>query len=99
VLEARLDIYSATSEKRVAISRHPDCVRAADGRLMCRRRTEDVTFLEAPLTPIDEAQRLAGQLNQDANALATEARRRSAMCSGALRNLARAVYPARYKEV
>jgi hypothetical protein len=51
------------------------------------------------LTPIDEAQRLAGQLNQDANALATEARRRSAMCSGALRNLARAVYPARYKEV
>ena len=34
---------------------------------------EDAKSLEVALTRIDEAQRLAGQLNQDANALADDA--------------------------
>jgi hypothetical protein len=47
--------------------------RAASRRLMSLRRTEDAKSLEAALTRIDEAQRAAGQLNQDANALAADA--------------------------
>ena len=48
-------------------------LRAANAALMSLSRTEDAKSLEAALTRIDEAQRLAGQLDQDANALAAEA--------------------------
>lgn len=40
---------------------------------MSLSRTEDAKSLEAALTRIDEAQRLAGQLNHDANAVAADA--------------------------
>ena len=36
-------------------------------------RPEDAKSLETALTQIDEAQRLAGQLDQDANGLAADA--------------------------
>jgi hypothetical protein len=74
LLDARLDIYSINFGDA---SRHLEAartaLRAANGRLMSLRRTEDAKSLEAALTGIDEAQRAAGQLNQDANALAGNA--------------------------
>ena len=74
VLDARLDIYSVNFGEA---SRHFEATRArlcaANARLMSLSRTEDTKSLEAALTRIDEAQRLAGQLNQDANALAADA--------------------------
>jgi hypothetical protein len=74
VLDARLDIYSVNFGEA---SRHFEAartaLRAANAGLMSLRRTEDAKSLEVALTWIDEAQRLAGQLNQDANALAAEA--------------------------
>ena len=48
-------------------------MRAADVRLNDLGRQEDAKRLEIALTRIDEAQRMAGQLNQDANALAADA--------------------------
>jgi hypothetical protein len=74
VLDARLDIYSVNFGNA---SRHLEAartaLRAANERLMSLRRTEDAKSLEAALTRIDEAQRAAGQLNQNANALAADA--------------------------
>ena len=74
VLDARLDIYSVNFGEA---SRHFEAarsaLRAADAGLMSLSRTEDAKSLEGALTRIDEAQRLAGQLNQDANALAADA--------------------------
>ena len=48
-------------------------MRAANARLNGLGRQEDATRLKLALTRIDEAQRMAGQLNQDANALAADA--------------------------
>jgi hypothetical protein len=74
VLDARLDIYSVNFGEA---SRHFEAarsaLRAADARLTSLGRQEDATPLQAALTRIDEAQRMAGQLNQDANALAADA--------------------------
>jgi hypothetical protein len=74
VLDARLDIYSVNFGEA---SRHLEAarsaLRAADARLNDLGRQEDATRLETALTRIDEAQRMAGQLNQDANALAADA--------------------------
>ena len=74
VLDARLDIYSVNFGEA---SRHFEVartsLRAAHARLMSLGRAEDAKSLEAALTRIDEAQRLAGQLNQDANASAADA--------------------------
>lgn len=74
VLDARLDIYSVNFGEA---SRHFEAarisLRAANARLMSLSRPEDAKALEAALSRIDEAQRLAGQLNQDANALAADA--------------------------
>ena len=74
VLDARLDIYSVNFGNA---SRHFEAartaLRAADRRLMSLSRTEDAKSLESALTRIDEAQRAAGELNQDANALAAKA--------------------------
>ena len=74
VLDARLDIYSVNFGEA---SRHLEAarsaLRAADARLSGLGRQEDAKRLESALTRIDEAQRMAGQLNQDANALAADA--------------------------
>lgn len=74
VLDARLDIYSVNFGEA---SRHFEAARtgarAASERLNGLGRQDDVKRLELALTRIDEAQRLAGQLNQDANARAAEA--------------------------
>ena len=48
-------------------------VRAAVAQLGGVERREDAKRLSVALTRIDEAQRLAGQLNQDANAVAADA--------------------------
>jgi hypothetical protein len=74
VLEARLDIYSVNFGEA---SRHFEAarsaLRAAEARLNGLGRQEDAKQLELALTRIDEAQRMAGKLNQDANALAADA--------------------------
>lgn len=74
VLDARLDIYSVNFGEA---SRHLEAarsaLRAADARLKDLSRQEDAKRLELALTRIDEAQRMAGKLNQDANALAADA--------------------------
>jgi hypothetical protein len=74
VLDARLDIYSVNFGEA---SRHLEAarraLRAADTQLNGLGRQEDAKRLKLALTRIDEAQRLAGQLNQDANALAADA--------------------------
>jgi hypothetical protein len=74
VLDARLDIYSVNFGDA---SRHFEAartaLRSADARLEGLDRQEDAKRLNAALTRIDGAQRMAGQLNQDANALAAEA--------------------------
>lgn len=74
VLDARLDIYSVNFGDA---SRHLEAarsaLRAAAAALSATGRQEDAKRLELALTRIDEAQRMAGQLNQDANALAADA--------------------------
>jgi hypothetical protein len=74
VLDARLDIYSVNFGEA---SRHLEAarsaLRASDARLTGLGREEDTKLLAHALTRIDEAQRMAGQLNQDANALADDA--------------------------
>jgi hypothetical protein len=76
VLEARLDIYSVNFGEA---SRHLEmarsALRAADTRLNDLGRREDATQLKIALTRIDEAQRTAGQLSQDANSQAADAAR------------------------
>lgn len=74
VLDARLDIYSVNFGEA---SRHLEAartaLRAADARLKALGRQEDSKRLEVALARIDETQRMAGQLSQDANALAADA--------------------------
>jgi len=74
VLDARLSIYSVNFGEA---SRHFEAARSAlrdaDARLTALGRQEDARQLETALTKIDEAQRKAGDLNQDANALAADA--------------------------
>ena len=74
VLDARLDIYSVNFGEA---SRHLEAartaLRAAEARLNDLGRQDDAKRLTIAFTRIDEAQRLAGQLNQDANAVAADA--------------------------
>lgn len=74
VLDARLDIYSVNFGEA---SRHLEAarsaLRAADARLNGLGRQEDAKQVEIALTRIDEAQQMAGKLNQDANSLAADA--------------------------
>jgi hypothetical protein len=76
VLEARLDIYSVNFGEA---SRHLEmarsALRAADARLNDLGRQEDATQLKIALARIDEAQRAAGQLSQNANSQAADAAR------------------------
>jgi hypothetical protein len=73
VLDARLDIYSVNFGEA---SRHLEAarsaVRAAEARLNSLGHQADTKPLELA-AKIDEAQRMTGQLNQDANALAADA--------------------------
>ncbi len=74
VLDARLAIYSVNFGEA---SRHFEAartaLRAAEARLNGLGRHADAKSLEIAFTRIDAAQRMAGQLNQDANALAADA--------------------------
>lgn len=74
VLDARLDIYSVNFGDA---SRHLEAARtalnAAAARLKNADREEDAKRLAVASTRIDEAQRLAGELNQDANSRAADA--------------------------
>lgn len=74
VLDARLDIYSVNFGES---SRHLEAARSALGAVEARLadlgREEDAAQLKIALTRIDEAQRMAGQLNQDANSRAADA--------------------------
>jgi hypothetical protein len=74
VLDARLEIYSVNFGEA---SRHLEhargSLRRADEQLKSLGRQEDVARLESALAQIDEAQRLAGKLDQTANARAAEA--------------------------
>ena len=76
VIDARLDLYSVNFGEA---SRHFEmarsALRAAEVRLTGLGREDDATQLKVALTRIDEAQRMAGKLNQDANSLAAEAAR------------------------
>ena len=74
VLDARLDIYSINFGEA---SRHLEAarsaLRAADARLKDLGRQEDAARVQTALMRIDDAQRMAGQLNQNANSLAADA--------------------------
>jgi len=73
VLDARLDIYSVNfgeASRHLEVAR--SALRAAEARLNSLGRQTDTKSLELALAKIDEAQRMAGQLNQDANALAAD---------------------------
>ena len=74
VLDARLDIYSVNfGEASRHLETARNALRAAEARLNGLGRQADTKPLELALANIDEAQRIAGQLNQDANALAADA--------------------------
>ena len=74
VLDARLDIYSVNfGEASGHFEAARTALRAAHAGLVSLSRTEDAKSLDVALTRIDEAQRLAGQLNQGANALGADA--------------------------
>jgi len=74
VLAARLDLYSVNFGDA---SRHLESARAqlgrAEGQLTGLGRKDDVKQLQTASAQIDEAQRLARQLDQSANARAAEA--------------------------
>ena len=74
VLDARLDIYSINFGEA---SRHFEAARSAlravDARLKDLGRQEDAARVQMALMRIDDAQRMAGQLNQNANSLAADA--------------------------
>jgi len=74
VLTARLDVYSVNFGDA---SSHLEDARAqlrrAEEQLKSLGRQDDLQRLEPAFTGIDDAQRLAGQLDQSANARAAEA--------------------------
>ena len=74
LLDARLDIYGINFGDA---SRHFEAARTAlrdaDARLNGLGRPDEAKRVELALKRVDDAQRMAGQLNQDANALAGDA--------------------------
>ena len=74
LLDARLDIYGINFGDA---SRHFEAARTAlrdaDARLNGLSRPDEAKRVELALKRVDDAQRMAGQLNQDANALAADA--------------------------
>jgi hypothetical protein len=76
VLDARLDIYSVNfGNASRALEAARTAESAAAARLKNADREEDAARLALALTKIDEAQRLVGELNQDANSRAADAAR------------------------
>lgn len=74
MVDARLDIYSVNfGEANRHLEAARSALRAAEARLNSLGRQADTKPLELALEKIDEAQGMAGQLNQDANALAAHA--------------------------
>jgi hypothetical protein len=73
-LAARVDIFEVNFGEA---SRHLEGARSAlqraSANLRALDRTEDVTRIDLALARLDEAQKLAGQLNQQANPRAAEA--------------------------
>ena len=74
VLDARLDLYNVNFGEA---SRHFELartsLRSADARLAALGREEDSKRLTHALSRLDEAQQMAGKLNQGANAVAADA--------------------------
>ena len=74
VADARLDIYSVNfgnASGHLEAARR--ALRAAEAGLNRLARQQDANRLTTAFTRIDEAQRMAGELNQNANALAADA--------------------------
>lgn len=74
MLEARLDVYSVNFGEA---SRHLESARAllrrANDQLTARGRANEATEVQAALVGIDVAQRMAGNLDQNANTRTAEA--------------------------
>lgn len=74
LLGARLDLYEVNfGDARRHLEDARGLLRRAEERLEGLGREDDVKRLDLALTRIDDAQRLAGQLDQGANAAAAEA--------------------------
>jgi len=74
LLETRVDIYSVNfgeASKHLEIARA--CLRRAHDQLEKLGRVEDAAQLQTALTGVDEAQRMAGNLDQNANTRSAEA--------------------------
>jgi hypothetical protein len=74
ILDARLDIYSVNfgnASKHLEAAR--SALRVGESTLKDLGRQDDATEVGKALARIDEAQRMTGQLNQDANAVAADA--------------------------
>jgi hypothetical protein len=76
VLDARVAIYSVNfGEASGHLENAKDFLRRADARLKSRGWTDEVKYVATALAVIDDAQRLAGKLDQNANSRAGEAAR------------------------
>jgi hypothetical protein len=74
VLDARVAIYSVNfGEASKHLENAEGLLRRADGRLKSLDRDEDVKTVETALATVADAQRMAGQLDQNANSRAGEA--------------------------
>jgi hypothetical protein len=76
VLDARVAIYSVNfGEASGHLENAKDFLRRADARLKSRGWSDEVKYVATALAGIDDAQRLAGKLDQNANSRAGEAAR------------------------
>lgn len=74
VLDARVAIYSVNfGEASTHLENGRGLLRRADERLAQLGRVEDAALVSTALASIDEAQRLAGKLDQSANTRAGDA--------------------------
>jgi hypothetical protein len=76
VLDARVAIYSVNfGEASGHLENARDLLHRADERLKSRGWSDEVKYVATALAGIDDAQRLAGKLDQNANSRAGEAAR------------------------
>ena len=76
VLDARVAIYSVNfGEASGHLENARDLLHRADARLKSLGRSDEVTHVATALAGIDDAQRLAGKLDQNANSRAGEVAR------------------------
>jgi hypothetical protein len=74
VLDARVAIYSVNfGEASSHLENARNLLRRADERLKSLGRADEARQIETALTSIDEAQRMAGKLDQSANSRAGDA--------------------------